>query len=213
VTDDRQPTADSPVSSPEAILDFFRAQRKTVVTFLGYSSAGYEDERAMLRHASAVLDSLDPSSTIVNIGATREGIGAVYELARARGFTTTGIVSTCARDSGTPLSPIVDHVFFVRDASWGGCVPGTGRLSPTSAAIVEASDRIVAIGGGESARDEMTAARRAGKRVRFIPADFNHELARARAASNGQPSPVDFRGEAAAALAPIRGDDEPNTAR
>ena len=35
-----------------------------------------------------------------------------------------------ARDGGETLSPCVDQVFFVRDASWGGRLPGSTRLAP-----------------------------------------------------------------------------------
>jgi hypothetical protein len=82
----------------------------------------------------------------------------------------------------------------------GGWLADAQRLSPTSAAIVELGDEMVGIGGGEIARDEMLAARRAGKPVRFFPADMNHALAVAKAARQGQPAPTDFRGAAQAAL-------------
>lgn len=36
---------------------------------------------------------------LINSGATAEGIGQVYELAKRRGFTTIGIVSSLARDA------------------------------------------------------------------------------------------------------------------
>ena len=137
-----------------------------------------------------------PRTTIVNIGATPDGIGRVYDLAKQRGFTTSGIVSTQARQSGATISPCVDVVFFVPDSSWGGFVEDTGRLSPTSAAIVDVSDRLVAIGGGEVTRDELTGATRAGKNIRFIPADMNHRIARDRAVKRGLTPPSDFRGAA-----------------
>lgn len=178
---------------------FFRDAGKTVLTFAGYSGAGYEDPAAMRAAAQRVLDEFDPARTLVNIGATEEGIGAVYELAKRRGFVTTGIVSTQARESKTPLSPHVDHVFFVEDASWGG-LQEDGKLSPTSQAMVDHSSVMVAIGGGEVARDEMRAARRAGKPVRFIPADMNHRQALETAQRKGQPAPQDFRGAAHAAF-------------
>jgi hypothetical protein len=121
-----------------------------------------------------------------------------YELAKRKGFTTSGIVSTEARKAKATISPCVDIVFFVNDASWGGFIEGTETLSPTSAAIVEVSDRIVTIGGGEIARDELIAAGRAGKDVRFIAADMNHAIARQRARERGEPAPTDFRGAAGA---------------
>jgi hypothetical protein len=193
-----QPPTISREATPDEIRSFFRGRGKTVLTLLGYSAAEYEDKAAMLMHATEVLAQSDPKTTIVNIGGTPDGIGAVYEIAKKKGYTTSGIVSTQAQESKAALSPCVDMLFFVKDASWGGLVAGTDRLSPTSTAIVEASDRLVAIGGGEVARDELTAAKRAGKNVRFIPADMNHKIARDQALKRGQPPPKDFRGAAAA---------------
>jgi hypothetical protein len=95
-------------------------------------------------------------------------------------------------------------VFYVKDASWGGLVPGTTTLAPTSEAMVAVSQVLIAIGGGDVARDELLAARRLGKRVSFVPADMNHRLALDKAASKGEPAPTDFRGSAHAAFLPAR---------
>lgn len=103
---------------------------------------------------------------------------------------------------GAALSPCVDIVFFVSDSSWGGYLPGTRMLSPTSEAMVAVSARLVAIGGGEVARDELLAAKQAGKQVSFIAADMNHRAAVIKAASRGQPLPTDFRGAAHEAMQP-----------
>jgi hypothetical protein len=184
-------------ASPEEIRAFFTCKGMKVLTFLGYSGAEYENKAVMLEQAARILDQFDPKRTIVNIGATPEGIGAVYEAAKRKGFLTTGIVSTLAKKSNATLSPCVDIVFYIEDTTWGGFRPGTEELSPTSKAMVENSDVLVAIGGGEVARDELTAAKQAGKRVQFIPADMNHRIARAKALKNAQPVPTDFRGEAA----------------
>lgn len=185
-----------------SIAAFLKARKMRLLTFAGYSGAGYERPAEMLAHAARVLDGEDPARTLVNVGATAEGIGAVYELARERGFGTVGIVSSLARDEGVALSPCVERVFFVKDAGWGGRLPGGGgRLSPVSAAIVANSAALVVIGGGDIARDEALAARRAGKPVTFVPADMNHDAARAKARQRGLPEPDDFRGAAHAALA------------
>ena len=185
-------------ATPQEIYSFFNGKEMKVLTFLGYSAAEYENKAEMLKHAARVLDEFAPRATIVNIGATPEGMGAVYETAKRRGFLTTGIVSTQAKKNKVNLSPCVDVVFYVKDATWGGFTPGTKRLSPTSAAMVENSDVIVAIGGGEVSRDELIAAKRLGKKFQFIPADMNHEIARERARKRGQPAPSDFRGAAGA---------------
>jgi hypothetical protein len=182
------------------VRSYFKTQRKTVLTFMGYSGAGYEDPVAMREAASHVLKRYSPSRTIVNIGATADGIGAVYELAVQRGFATTGIVSTQARADAVALSPCVRQVFYVADSSWGGQLPDGQGLSPTSQAMVTSSDAVVAIGGGEVTRDEFLAARRAGKKTRFIAADMHHGAAVDKAASRGQAAPSDFGGALAASL-------------
>lgn len=187
-------------ASPAAVRAYFAAQRRTVLTFVGYSGAGYEDGAAMLDAAARVLDGFAPARTIVNIGATADGIGAVYELAKRRGFRTSGVVSTQARVTGAALSPCVDVVLYVQDDTWGGQLPDGKGLSPTSQAMVESSDVMVAIGGGEVARDELMAAKRAGRRVRFIPADMSHRVAREKAEKKGLPPPTEFGGAVAAAF-------------
>jgi hypothetical protein len=189
---------------PREVRAYFEAQKRKVVTFFGYSGAGYEDDAAMLAVARATLRRFDPRTTIVNIGATADGIGAVYGVAKERGFTTTGIVSSEARREKVALAPCVDVVFFVTDTTWGGYVDATKKvLSPTSQAMVENSDVLVAIGGGEVSRDELSAAlsrgKKAGRDVHFFAADMSHARARERAAKRGQPAPQDFEG----AVAPL----------
>lgn len=178
------------------IRTFFQGTGKTVLTFVGYSGAGYDNEPALLAAAEQVLSKYDPRTTIVNIGATEEGIGAIYELAEHEGFLTTGIVSTQAKKVDARVAAHCDYVFYVEDETWGGFLKGTDTLSPTSAAMVENSTVIVAIGGGEVARDELIAAKRAGKKVQFIPADMNHQKAIETAQRKGLPEPTDFRGAA-----------------
>lgn len=182
------------------IQSYVRSRGMKVLTFVGYSGAGYNDPDAMQQRAAAVLEREQPQRTLVNIGATAEGIGAVYAIAKQKGFNTIGIVSSLARDGGVALSPCVDLVFVVRDQSWGGKLAGSGQLSPTSAAIVASSTALVAIGGGDVARDELLAARQAGKPVTFYAAEMNHRLARQKALNKGLPEPVDFRGSAHGAL-------------
>jgi hypothetical protein len=184
------------VATLDDIRTFFRAQQKIVLTFEGYSGAGYEDTASMRNDAERILSEFDPARTIVNIGATPDGIGAVYEIAKRKGFATTGIVSSQARQSKVKLSPHVDQVFYVEDPGWGGFLKGTQELSPTSKAIVAISDIMVGIGGGEVARDELVAAKLSGKQVRFIPADMNHQKARESARKKNLAEPTDFRGAA-----------------
>ena len=192
--------AEPALDGAAAARRYFAERGKSVITFVGYSGSGYEDESAMLARAAVVLEEADPRTALVNIGATPDGIGAVYTLAKRLGFETTGIVSSQARANGVVMSPFVDAVFEIEDTSWGGFVKGTTRLSPTSQLMVDVSDRLVAIGGGDVARDELLVAQQRGKPTRFIAADMNHAAARARAAKAGLPEPTDFSGPAAAAL-------------
>ncbi|MEM7350408.1 MAG: hypothetical protein AAF657_06350 [Acidobacteriota bacterium] len=186
--------ATAPTATVEEVKAFFADQGKTVLTFTGFSGSGYEDHEAMLAAAGEVLDRHDPQTTLVNIGATIDGIGAVYELAKTRGFTTTGVVSTQAREYDATVSPHVDHVFFIEDATWGGLLEGTDQLSPTSQAMVECGDVFVSLGGGAVSRDELVAARALGKEVEYIAADMNHQKAIDKAARKDQPAPTDFQG-------------------
>ena len=182
--------------SPEDVQRFFDQRNKTVITFTGFSGSEYQDRDAMLAHARDVLVKHKSDQTIVNIGATGDGIGQVYALAKRLGFETTGIVSTCVKKYNIEISPHVDRVFFVRDKWWGGYIEDGRTLSPTSTAMVGCSDLMIGIGGGTVARDELLEAKRLGKKVTFFAADMNHEIAIQQAREKGLEPPTDFRGEA-----------------
>lgn len=176
----------------EEVIAFFLRQRKTVLTFYGYSGMGYEDEKAMLEIARKVVSRYSPETTLVNIGVTSVGIGAIYPLAKSMGFTTTGIVTTLALDYPEGISDAVDHICFVADQQWGGNLPDSDQLSPTSKAMVECSDILVGIGGGGISEAEMLAGKAQGKPVYFYPADMNHTRAIQRAKRMGLPPPESF---------------------
>ena len=184
------------VISPDEAIQYFAQQDKVVLTFVGYSGAEYEAADKMLDEARNILSQYSPQKTIVNIGATPSGIGAVYDVAKKMGFATTGIVSTQAKEYQVSLSPYVDRVFYIEDNTWGGFLKNTDKLSPTSQAMVQSSDIVIGIGGGEVARDEMLNAQRMGKKVRYIPADMNHQIAIEKARKKNIPVPIDFKGAA-----------------
>ena len=181
--------------TPDQARTFFALQEKTVLTFFGYSSA-YEDEATMLQRVREVLTGYFPETTLVNIGATRSGIGAAYPLAKSLGFGTTGIVSSQALDNLDVISQAVDHVCFIADERWGGKLPDSDQLSPTSEAMATCSDILVGIGGGEISRDEMLAGKERGKPVYFYPAQMDHESAIKSAEESGSPPPDSFWGAA-----------------
>ena len=174
---------------------FFRAQGKTVLTFLGYSSS-YEDEKGMFQIIQKILSGYSPETTLINIGATKGGLGAAYPLIKSLGFTTTGIVSTLALHHPGKISAMVDYICFISDMQWGGKLPDSDELSPTSKAMVACSDILIGIGGGEISRDEMVAGKAQGKPVIFHPAEISHEWAIRHAKRMGLPSPDSFWGAA-----------------
>ncbi|MDA0365449.1 MAG: hypothetical protein O3B31_08950 [Chloroflexi bacterium] len=189
-------------ASAETVPRALAASGKRIVFISGYSALGYEHEQAMLDAARAVIERFSPEDTLICLGATPDGIGAAYAIAKTLGFETAGIVSSQARAAEAPFSPHVDRVFVVEDDHWGGRVEATGELSPTSCAIVNASDLIVAIGGGDITRDEFLAAQEAGRAVEFIAAEMNHSRARRSAEAAGREPPTDFRGSAHLTIAP-----------
>jgi len=181
--------------TPIETLSYFKTLGKKVITFFGYS-VDYENEEFMLAIAKGVLSEYSPEKFLVNIGATSGGIGAVYPLAKALGFKTTGIVSSVAAKHMEYISKDVDHVCFVADTQWGGKLPDSNELSPTSKAMVACSHILVAIGGGEVSRDELLAGREQGKPIHFYPAEISHEYWIQRARKQDSSTPGSFWGAA-----------------
>ena len=181
--------------SPIETQAFFRNLRKPVLTFFGYS-VDYQNKQAMLEIAEKGLSRISRDAVVINIGATAGGIGAVYPLAKAMGFTTTGIVSSLAAEHLENISEAVDYVCFVSDTQWGGKLDGSNQLSPTSQAMVACSDVMVAMGGGEVTRDELTEGKSLGKPVYFYPAEVSHKYLIQRARKMNEPLPQSFWGVA-----------------
>ena len=150
----------------------------------------------MLQTVRIILSGYSPETTLVNIGATKGGIGVAYPLAKSLGFTTSGIVSTRALKDVEQISSAVDFICFIEDNQWGGKLPDSDALSPTSEAMVSCSDVMIGIGGGEITRDEMLAGKERGKPVYFYPAEVSHQWAIQRAKRKGLPLPDSFWGEA-----------------
>lgn len=180
----------------QAAMQGIRSQGPSrVVTFVGFSGAGYEDTAQVREVVLDELGSFDPADTVVCAGATPDGIGMVYALALQKGFRTLGIVSSQARAKGVGFSADCEHVFVIDDPTWGGR-QANGHLSPTSQAMVAACDVMIGVGGGAIAKDELEAALNNHKTVRFHPADMNHAAAREKAARAEREAPADFAGEA-----------------
>jgi len=181
--------------TPEETVAFFQQQGKTVLTLYGYS-VHYNDKEAMLQKVREVLSLYRPDKTIVNIGATTGGMGEAYPLIKSMGFVTTGIVSTAALANPQYISDVVDHICFIEDKQWGGKLPDSNELSPTSKAMVACSDILVAIGGNDIVRDELMAGRAQGKPIQYFPAEMDHDDAMRRAKYLGITIPRSFLGSA-----------------
>jgi hypothetical protein len=180
--------------TPDEAVSFIRGRAKMVLAFYGYSGMGYEDEDAMLGTAREVLSQYRPEKTLVVMGATEVGIGAVYPLAKALGFETAGIVTMEEAEDPEGISEHVDHISFIKDSQHGGRLPNSNELSPTSRAMVDCSDILVAIGGNEISRDELIEGRKQGKPIQYFPAEMNHERAIRHAKKKGLPLPESFLG-------------------
>ena len=179
--------------NPDEAVSFFKRKGKIVITFFGYS-VDYQDKENMLGIVREVLSQYAPEKTLVNIGATIGGVGAAYPLIKSLEFVTTGIVSTEALAYPEDISNAVEHVCFIKDQQWGGKLPNSNELSPTSKAMVDCSDILVAIGGNDITRDELLAGKEHGKPIQFFPAEINHEWLIRRARSSGLPLPESFSG-------------------
>lgn len=180
---------------PEQAIQFFKRQQRRVITFLGYSTF-YEDEEKVGRIVEQIINQYSPKDTLINYGVTKTGLGVLYPIAKSLGFTTTGIVSTRALKNIDNISTHVDLICFIKDEQWGGKIPGSDELSPTSRAMVLCSDVLVGIGGGEISRDEMVFGRQLGKPVHFFPADINHQWLAEKLKKTGGSTPADFSGAA-----------------
>ncbi len=178
----------------EEAISFIKSLGKTMLTFYGYSSMGYEDESEVLRIARAVLSNYPPGNTLVIIGGTEVGVGAVYPLAKSMGFETAGIVTTEALEYPEEISRFVDHICFIKDRQYGGSLPNSNELCPTSRAMVACSDILIAIGGNDISRAELLEANRQGKPIQYFPAEMNHERALCRAKYLKLPPPESFLG-------------------
>ena len=179
--------------TPEQTVAFFKKQEKTVLTFYGYA-VDYQKASEPRITVREILSQHVPRTTLINYGATQAGMGAVYSVAKSMGFTTTGIVSTLALEFPGDISPDVDHICFIADTQWGGKLPDSNELSPTSRAMIACSDILVAVGGGEITRDELLEARAQGKPIQYYPAEVNHTWALKNARDKELPPPDSFWG-------------------
>lgn len=141
--------ATDPLKADE-VIELVHARKKKVFTLFGYSALGYKHPELMLDAVRSDLRELDPSEYTICIGATEEGIGAAYFVAKEMGFDTIGIVSTLALAYSGRFSDYVDAIYIVNDDLWGGYIPGTMNIAETTKTFLGVSDVISAYGGGQN---------------------------------------------------------------
>lgn len=187
--------ATDPLSPDEAVAQIQKIGKK-VYTLFGYADLEYENKPEVMAQIELELRALDPATTIINIGATEEGIGAAYEVAKKLGFETMGVVSNRALNYNGKFSSDVDRIYIINDVLrlWGGYIPGTKDAAPVSTVFLRVSNTISAYGGGEHTAMVMReAVRRGGIDVKFTPAEMSHKKAKSTGKS------VDVKGPAQAA--------------
>jgi len=192
--EDSTQSATEPIFADEVIREV-KALGKQIYTLFGYSALEYEDQDMVFAHIEEDLKKLDPAEWIINIGATKDGIGGAYRIAKELGFKTIGIVSTQALSYSGNFSPYVDMIYIVNDVNWGGYLPGTDQLTEATKAYLGTSDVIAAYGGGENTAVTLREAKKLDIMLSYTPADMNH----GKALKQSRGKPVDFRGVAYAA--------------
>jgi hypothetical protein len=188
--------ATDPMKADE-IIALIKGLNKKVYTLFGYSALGYEDENKLKETVRRDLEPLSREEYVINIGATEEGIGKMYEIAKEMGFKTIGVVSTQALSYSGRFSESVDSIYIVNDDYWGGYVPGTTKLAETTKAYLGVSDFISAYGGGINTVVTLKFAKELGIPTKFEEFDMNHALAD----KAFKEKLADYRGAASASLA------------
>ena len=189
-----QQEATDPMKSEETIA-LIKGLNKKVYSLFGYSALGYEDTQRLEEAIKRDLEPLSREEYVINIGATEEGIGMAYRVAKNMGFKTIGVVSTQALSYSGRFSDFVDSIYIVNDDYWGGIVPGTNTIAETTKAFLGVSDFISAYGGGENTAVTLKFAKEQGIPTKFEDFDMNHELADKVAKARGV-QPGNYKGQA-----------------
>lgn len=169
--------ATEPLKADE-IIKMIAKKDKKVYTLFGYSALGYQNKGDLLENIRKELSEISAEEYIVCIGATEEGIGSAYKVAKDLGFETIGVVSTQALSYSGKFSDFVDMIYIVNDDLWGGFVPFTNKLAETTKVFLSISETISAYGGGKNTATTLAEANKLGTKTKFTPMDMNHENAK-----------------------------------
>ena len=136
--------------------------KKTLV-FGGFSGMGYADidllKITLKERIQTEIDSNGLNNVAVIAGATSDGIGIVYSVAKELGVSTYGIVSEAGKAYGS--DPFCDKTFFVADPNKTWQV-----MSPTNDSymvdVAKTNGVLVYYGGGDVAVSEIKEAKMKG---------------------------------------------------
>ena len=139
--------------------------KKTLV-FGGFSGLGYAETDKMEATARARIQAEIEANGITNVavvaGATSDGIGAVYKVAKELGVATYGIVSEAGKEYGS--DKFCDKTFFVPDPK------GTWQVLSENGSsymvdVAKKNGVLVYYGGGDVAVTEIKEAKQKGIKV------------------------------------------------
>lgn len=184
-SDDDSIIATEPLKADE-VIEMITKRNKKVYTLFGYSALDYEDKDELINKLRSELETLSSAEYIICIGATEEGIGLGYKVAKDLGFETIGVVSTQALSYSGKFSDFVDMIYIVNDDLWGGFVPYSNKLAETTKTFLSISDTISAYGGGANTAITLEQADKLGIKTKFTPMQMSAEKAKKKNITNLQ---------------------------
>ncbi|WP_163833611.1 hypothetical protein [Spartinivicinus ruber] len=152
---------------------------KRVIVFSGYSGLGYADATVYAEFNEPYLDLENTLSEILDkeierygkdnivvvAGATEEGIGTVYGVAKSKNLTTLGIVSEEAEKYNVPIAEDCDNHVYVPDPSgtWKVLDPnGESYMVNVAKGNASYKGKFYSLGGGDVTVTELQEAKSLG---------------------------------------------------
>lgn len=150
-------------------------KNRHVIVFSGFSALGYKDihhlKESLHSELEKAISKYGAHALCVVAGATDEGIGVVYNLAKKMGIETLGIVSEQAIGF---VSSNCDKVVYIADptGSWK-VLDETGNSYMVYVATrndkISRTGEFIAFGGGEVTLSELNEARSIGVTYKVYP--------------------------------------------
>lgn len=153
-------------------------KNKHILVFSGFSQLGYRDipslEKALNEIISNAIQDHGINHLCVAAGATSEGIGRVYEIAKSWNIATLGIVSEQAKSNASSTAKNCDEVIYVPDptGSWK-TLDNEGKsymvYVATKKESISRTGEFLAFGGGKITLSELNDAETLNIKPRVFP--------------------------------------------